>query len=74
MSIGFRCRLCGIDCFKGPHAEPGRAEAAEPGKLPADSDEDDVRTLWCECDEHGIRKKDWPKVLTESWHEFFAPG
>ena len=47
--------------------------AATGAGAPAPGD-DDVRTLWVEVDDHGIRKKDWCDVVVESWHEPFAPG
>ena len=47
--------------------------AATGAGAPAPSD-DDMRTLWVEVDDHGIRKKDWCDVVVESWHEPFAPG
>ena len=57
----------------GLPAADGDGAAPAPAAVAAEED-DDVRTLWIDTDEHGIRKKEWSKVLVESWHEPFASG
>ena len=51
----------------------GAAPAAGASSPPAVLD-DEVRTLWADTDDHGIQRKEWRKVLVESYHELFAAG
>ena len=56
---------------------PAPDAGGEPPSTQAPKTEDapeDIRTLWVDVDEHGIRHKGWKEVLVESWHEPFAPG